>query len=176
MENNELNLLQRKHYLLTEIWQSSRRVLLVTEVIGKIKGWFCLAWSAHSCIGSLPGIPWEGKELGGSARLGSKCTFSSVLFSLELFCLNLENELTSNLLTGQFSPRLKACSMPVHVWLLPAPRHLWTLKHVSSSQKSRALLTCFGSLQDRDLKEKPGLNLSAILLHWVGELPCRMRL
>lgn len=85
---------------------------------------------------------------GGSAGLDSECLFFSVLFSPELFSLKLENQLTSNLLTRQFSPCLKACSMPVHVLLLPALRHLCISKHVSSSHKSRALLTCFGSLQD----------------------------
>lgn len=104
--------------------------------------------------GSLMQPSWNslaGEGAGGSAGLDSQCLFFgffSVLFSLELFCLKLEIQLRSNLLTGQFSPCLKACCMPVHVWLLPAPRHLCILKHVSSSQKSRALLTCFGSLQD----------------------------
>lgn len=39
-----------------------------------------------------------------------------VLFSLELFFLELEDQLTGNLLTKQFSPLLKASCMPVHVW------------------------------------------------------------
>lgn len=88
----------------------------------------------------------------GPTVLDFKRVLSSV-FSLELFCLELEGQLTSNLLTEQFSPLLKADYMPMHVRVLPAPGHLYIFKHVSNSQKSRALLMCFEYLWDRDLKE-----------------------
>lgn len=77
--------------------------------------------------------------------------FFSVVFvvqSFEWFCLELEDQLTSDLLTEWFSSLLKACSMPMHVQLLPALGHLYIFKHMSSSQKSRAWLMCLEYLQD----------------------------
>jgi len=98
---------------------------------------------------------WESRRregAGGPTGLDSKSTFSSVLLSefnhLTCYCLEMEDQLTSYLLTEQFSPLLKASFMPMHVWLLPAPRHLCIFKHVSNSQKSRTLLTCLECSQD----------------------------
>lgn len=133
---------------MSEIWRISRCMLLVTAVIEKIKVWSYLAWNACSCfgLGASYSLPWKllGREgAGGLTGLDCKCTFSSVLFSLELFCLELEDQLTSNLLTEQFSPLLKASCMPMHVLLLPPPRHLYVLNtgvaHRNQGHCSRAL-------------------------------------